>query len=147
MCQFFLFRQTSINIIKNMEIFLSSETTETIYWFTNVTMLHLPMTYTLLLNVILITDTAHTSWPRTLKQDLLHMFLWNEQHSCATLCVSLRIIFSQKSWTACPCNAGSWIPVLYPGAAVRTSHTETSVKRTHSTKIASGALGSSCLKI
>lgn len=147
MCQFFLFRQTSINIIKNMEIFLSSETTETIYWFSNVTMLHLLMTYTLLLNVILITGKAHASWQRTLKEDLLHMFLRNEQPSCATLRVSLGIMFSQKSWTACPCNAGSWMPVLYPGAAVQTSHTDTSGKRTHLTQIASGALGSSCLKI
>lgn len=41
-----------------MEIFLSSETTETKNWFSNVTMLHLLMTYMLLLNVILTWKTC-----------------------------------------------------------------------------------------
>lgn len=76
MCQFFLFCETSINIIKNMEIFLSSETTETTNWFSNITMLHLLMTHILLLNVILITHKTHTNWQRTLKEALLQNFLW-----------------------------------------------------------------------
>lgn len=73
MCQFFLFCETSINIIKNMEIFLSSETTEKTNWFSDITML---MTHMLLINVILITGKSGTNWQRTLKEALLQNFLW-----------------------------------------------------------------------
>lgn len=86
MCQFFLFSKTSINIIKNMEIFLSSETTETTNWFSNITMLHLLMTHILLLNVILISGKTHTNWWRTLKEALLQKF--REQPFHAIVCLS-----------------------------------------------------------
>lgn len=99
MCQFFLFCETSINIIKNMEIFFSSETTEITNWFSNIVMLHLLMTHILLLNVILITSKTHTKWKRTLKEALLQNFLWTP-FSCHSVFV-LTLLLSAKAAQCC----------------------------------------------
>lgn len=87
MCQFFLFCQTSINVIKNMEISLASETRQTTNWFSKVPRLHLLMTYMLLLNIILIIRKPHANWQNTLKEALLHKFLWSEHPLCASVCL------------------------------------------------------------